>query len=319
MDADPIIAKLDESPNPVIRYKLRRYVLGEDPSSNAMRRLRRSIKTSPIAESLKRDLEVSDSGDRAGNSTIYLTFRYLADIDYPPGDRSLIPYRDIIVAWLTRLEGQYDDALFIRDKHRVHGSFHANAIFASIVLGLANRETDRLATNLLRYQWPGGGWNCSKIPRAKGPSIVHTAYGLRGLSTYRARNPSVELDHAVDAAAQVVLDRRVYLKRTNGKPLRPVYVKPSYPYPRLYDFMAGLHILARSGHLHDPRTADALDLLESKMIAGEGLNAERKLFSHKQGADDFTHAPWHGDDFGKANAYLTVDALEILAAAGRLG
>lgn len=261
---------------------------------------------------------MSDPNTRDGNSTIYLTLRYLADIDYPPGDRSLVGFRDVVYGWLHRLERDYDDKLFIRDKYRVHGSFHANAIYASVVLGLANRETDRLAANLLRYQWPGGGWNCSKIPRAKGPTIVHTAYGLRGLATYRERQPSAALDAAIDAAAEVVLEREVYLKRSNGKPLRPVFVKPSYPYPRLYDFMAGLHVLTRSGHLNDPRSTRALELLESKFIAGEGIAAERKLFSHTAGREDFTHAEWNADRLGKASAYLTVDALEILSAAGRL-
>ena len=71
-----------------------------------------------------------------------------------------------------------------------HGSFHANAAHASIGLGLANEETDELAANLLRYQWPGGGWNCNKLPRTKGPTIVHTAYGLRGLVTYQSRSRS---------------------------------------------------------------------------------------------------------------------------------
>lgn len=37
-------------------------------------------------------------------ATIYLTFRYLADIDYPPGDDRLIPYRDHVYRWLRAYE-----------------------------------------------------------------------------------------------------------------------------------------------------------------------------------------------------------------------
>ena len=225
-------------------------------------------------------------------STIYLTFRYLADIDYPPGDDQLVPYRDHVYRWLRRLEREYDGPLFIRGTHRVHASFHANAIYASVVLGLADDDTDELCTNLLRYQWPGGGWNCNKKPATKGPTIVHTAFGLRGLATYRSRRPSDELTQAIDAAAEVLLERQVYLKRSNGQPLRPVYTKLSYPYPRLYDFMAGLHILTRAGYVTDPRCAKALDLLESKLVPGEGWAMERKLFNHSAGTDGFTHAPW---------------------------
>jgi hypothetical protein len=314
---EDIRGRLEQSTNPIIRYKLARYVLGTDPETSEMVRLRESIKRTPIAEGLLKDLAASDPADRLGITTIYLTFRYLADIDYPPGDRSLVPYRDHVYRWLRKLEREYDGPLFIRDKHRVHGSFHANAVYASIVLGIANDETDELAANLLRYQWPGGGWNCNKLPRTKGPTIVHTAYGLRGLVAYQSRKKSKAFTQAIEAAAEVLLERRVFLKRSNGKPLRPVFTKLSYPYPRLYDFMAGLHILTRSGHVKDARCEQALDLLVSKLVDGEGWAAERKLFSHVRGNEDFTHAEWEKETLGKANSFLTVDALEILKAAGR--
>ena len=277
-----------------------------------MQRLRDDIADSPIARGLLADLDTSNPNDREGMSTIYLTFRYLADIDYPPGDDRLVPYRDHVYRWLRRLEREYDGPLFIRGTHRVHASFHANAIYASVKLGVANDDTDELCANLLRYQWPGGGWNCNKKPATKGPTIVHTAFGLQGLSTYRSRRPSDELTRAIDAAAEVLLERQVYLKRSNGQPLRPVYTKLSYPYPRLYDFMAGLHILTRAGYVTDPRCANALDLLESKLLPGEGWPMERKLFTHSPGKDGFTHAPWEDVTLGRANLLLTIDALEIL-------
>jgi hypothetical protein len=310
-------AAVVDSSDPIVRYKARRYLDSADPASAAMQRLRDGVADSPIARGLLADLAMSDPNDRQGMSTIYLTLRYLADIDYAPGDDQLMPYRDHLYRWLRRLEQEYDGPLFIRGTHRVHASFHANAIYASVVLGLADGDTDDLCANLLRYQWPGGGWNCNKKPATKGPTIVHTAFGLRGLATYRWRRPSDELTQAIEAAAEVLLERRVYLKRSNGRPLRPVYTKLSYPYPRLYDFMAGLHILTRAGYVTDNRCTEALDLLESKLILGEGWPMERKLFNHSEGTDDFTHAPWEQSKHGRANLLLTVDALEILRTAGR--
>jgi hypothetical protein len=155
------------------------------------------------------------------------------------------------------------------------------------------------------------------MPATKGPTIVHTAFGLRGLATYRSRRQSDELTHAIDAAAEVLLEREVYLKRSDGQPLRAVYTKLSYPYPRLYDCMAGLHILTRAGYVTDRRCAKALDLLESKLVPGEGWAMERKLFNHSAGKDGFTHAPWDEVKLGRANLLLTIDALEILRTAGR--
>src|SRR5262245_61297260 len=314
---EALAAAVSGSDDPIVRYKARRYLDGAAPTSAALQRLQGEIADSLIARGLLADLEMSDPDHRQGMATIYLTFRYLADIDYPPGDDRLVPYRDHVYRWLRRQERDIEGPLFIRGTHRVHASFHANAVYASVVLGLADDETDELCANLVRYQWPGGGWNCNKKPATKGPTIVHTAFGLRGLATYRSRRPSDEVTQAIDAAAEVLLERRVYLKRSNGQPLRPVYTKPSYPYPRLYDFVAGLHILTRAGYVADPRCAPSLDLLESKFIPGEGWATERRLFTHAEGKDDFTHAPWEAPTRGRANLLVTVDALEILRTAGR--
>ena len=62
---------------------------------------------------------------------------------------------------------------------------------------------------------------------------------------------------------------------------------------------------------------NALDLLESKLVPGEGWAIERRLFNHSAGTDGYTHAPWEEVKLGRANLLLTVDALEILGAAGR--
>lgn len=312
-----IVDQLSESANPIIRYKTRLNLEGADPNESGMLALRKEIKDSPIAQGLLADLAMSKASTRSGMATIYGTLKYLADIDYPPGDKSLLPYRDHVYGWLHRLEKDYDGPLHIRDKYRVHGSFHGNAIYASIVLGISNKETAKLCDNLLRYQWPNGGWNCSKIPKAKGPTIVHTAYGMRGLVTYRSVKDSPEIRQAIHDCAEILLERQVYLKRTNGKPLRPVYTKTSYPYPRLYNFMAGLHILTRSGHIADRRCDVALDLLESKFIEGQGWEMERKLFHHNKSKEDFTNVHWEKEKLGKANQFLTVDALEILRKARR--
>ena len=310
-DYRAVLDALAASSNPIVRYKAAVYGRGLKPSAKEALALRTSIRNCPVAQRSRLDLESADPETREGVAAIYHTLRYLADIDYPPRDPSLRPYRDQVYAWLRRLESQYDGPLHIRGRHRVHGSFHGNAIHASIVLGLANATTDALAKNLLRYQWPGGGWNCSKKPTAKGATIVHTAYGLRGLVTYRSRKASPALTAAIDAGARILLERQVYLSRRTGAPLRPIYTKLSYPYPRLYDFMVGLHVLARSGHIEDPRCERALDLLESKFIDGEGWATERKT-------PEQTHTLWQRENHGRANPFLTVDALEILKRAGRL-
>ncbi|HIG39446.1 MAG: hypothetical protein ABGY96_04345 [bacterium] len=181
-----IIDQLNNSTNPIIRYKTRIHLHGYEPDEPTVRRLREEIRDSSIAQNLLADMAMNNVGNRDGMATIYATLKYLADIDYPPGDDSLNPYRDHVYHWLHDLEKEYDGPLFIRDKYRVHGSFHGNALYASTVLGISNQETAQLCDNLLRYQWPNGGWNCNKKPNTSGPTIVHTAYGMRGLLAYQS-------------------------------------------------------------------------------------------------------------------------------------
>jgi hypothetical protein len=247
-----LAAAIVDADDPIVRYKARRYLDGADPASATLQTLRGHIAASPIARGLLADLEASDPTDRQGMSTIYLTFRYLADIDYPPGDDRLVPYRDHVYRWLRLLEGAYDGPLFIRGTHRPRlvpcqrdlcvggagpgGRRHRRAVRQPPPVPVARRRME-----------------LHKKPTTKGPTIVHTAFGLRGLATYRERRTTPELAAAIEAAAQVPLDRRVYLKRSTGQPLRPVYTKLSYPYPRLYDAMAGLHILTRAGFVTDER------------------------------------------------------------------
>jgi hypothetical protein len=62
---------------------------------------------------------------------------------------------------------------------------------------------------------------------------------------------------------------------------------------------------------------DALDLLESKLLPGEGWAMEPPLFNHSEGKDGFTQAPWEELTLGRPNLLRTIDALDILRTAGR--
>ncbi len=313
-----VVDRIVESESAIGRYKALVHVVGVDQAHPDVVRARLEIRLSPIARALLSDVTTEEPAHRAGFSGTYMTLRHLADVEYPAGDTALLPYRDHVYAWL-RSEEQRCDELFIKGKFRVHGSFHGNAIYSSIALGLANEETDRLCQKLLQYQWPGGGWNCKKLPRANGPCIVHTAYGMRGLVAYQTRKPSEEVREAIENCAEILLARHIYRGRSNAGSLRPTFEKLTCPYPALYNFMAGLHILARAGYVKDPRCSEALDLLEAKFIPDQGWAMERRVFHHSRArGNDFTSVYWEKETLGKANLLLTVDALEILKCAGRL-
>src|SRR5262245_16516676 len=100
-----LIEKLLHSDEPSIRWKTRVNVLGEDPDSNAVRKLQQEIKECPrVRKLLSRK---SKTGKFTGGRSIYDKWQgthwilnTLADIGYPK-DNSLLPIRDEILGfWL---------------------------------------------------------------------------------------------------------------------------------------------------------------------------------------------------------------------------
>ena len=85
-----------ETADPIVAYKTARYLRTAAPTSAALEQARCDIADTPVAQGLLADLAMSDPDDRDGLSTISMTLRYLAEIDYPPGDSQLVPYRDVV-------------------------------------------------------------------------------------------------------------------------------------------------------------------------------------------------------------------------------
>jgi hypothetical protein len=166
----------------------------------------------------------------------------------------------------------------------------------------------------LHWQWPDGGWNCHRKPSASTSSVYETLLPMRGLAAYR----SGPARRATDRAAEVLLTRRVLYRRSNGRLIRSEWAKLHYPVYWRYDVLAALKGLGEAGRLDDPRCADALELLERKRLPDGGWAAEAS-FSH--GVDDrrqhFDLVDWGPCDPARMNEWVTVDALAVLAAAGR--
>jgi hypothetical protein len=123
---------------------------------------------------------------------------------------------------------------------------------------------------------------------------------------------------AADRAAEVLLSRRVLYRRGNGRLIRQDWTRLHYPVYWHYDVLSGLKGLHEAGHLDDPRCADALDLLERKRLPDGGFAAEA---SYVHGLDPrrqhYELVPWGEVDPHRTNEWVTVDALAVLAAAGR--
>ncbi len=114
------------------------------------------------------------------------------------------------------------------------------------------------------------------------------------------------------------LARRLAYRASTGAPIRAEFTKLHYPLYWHYDILGGLKGMLDLGLLGDPRCAAALDLLESMRLA-DGWPAHARFY--RTSTDIAMHhdcVDWGGTSTRRANQWVTVDALTVLRAAGRL-
>jgi hypothetical protein len=331
-----IIDDLLASEEPSIQWKMRVNVLGEDPASPAMRALQAEVRESPrVRRLLERHVGAAAAHapqPYAKWQGAHWVLHALADLGYPAGDPALEPLRDRVVeAWLDPLYyldvevATKADAYRVRampimnGRYRAHGSQHGNALLAVIRLGLVDDRAPRLVERLLHWQWPDGGWNCDRDPTADTSSFMETLPPMRALAAWSARTGDVEAGRAADRAVDVFLERHLFTRRSNGRVIHPEFTKLHYPLYWHYDVLAGLRAMAELGRIGDPRCADALDLLAAKRLPDGGWPAEARYYRHSTtvalGNDD---VDWGGTSSRRSNPWVTVDALAVLRASGRL-
>ncbi len=331
-----LIARLKKHPEPAIRYKLRVNVLGEDPESPGIKRLRRQVRQSDLARSLLRNLTGSGINEPAHVYTkwqgAHWIMAVLADIGYPSGDKTLIPVRDQLQqTWLDKSYYKEFDAQTRQQAYRLNGvpvmqgrhrrcaSQQSNALWSILKLGLANDDTHRFAERLLHWQWPDGGWNCDKNPDACHSSFMESILPLRALSLYADTYNDKNAAKAVTRASRIFLKRNLFLGQRSKQPIAKEFTLLHYPVYWHYDVLHGLKVMSEAGFIEDRRCSKALDLLESKQLADGGWAAEKayyKVSTECANGNDFID--WGGSKKTIMNPWVTVDSLYVLRRADRL-
>jgi len=230
----------------------------------------------------------------------------LADLGHPPGGRKLIPLRNQVYDWLLS-ERHLKSVKIIKDKARHCGSQEGNAIFSQLI------------SNLLKWQWPDGGWNCDKKPSARISSFHETLPPFRALALHARITDCKTSRRAVEKAAEMFLSRKMFLRKKDDTVMDPGFIRLAYPAYWHYNILAGLKAMAEAGFIMDPRCRPALDLLESKRLPDGGWPAEVKFYRFSQEtANGTTGIDWGGTSQIKGNPYVTADALFVMKSAGRI-
>ncbi|MBV9172315.1 MAG: hypothetical protein JOZ81_19755 [Chloroflexi bacterium] len=324
-----LIELLRQSDEPSIHWRVLVKVLDTDPHAPQVQKVEQEIANSARVRCLLAGL-AAERHVYAKWQGAHWIFSALAELGYPSGDRSLLPAaRRVLDCWLDEryymeFEATTRAAAYrrpgvpiMRQRYRRCASQQGAALWFLTRLGLIGREdADRLVERLLHWQWPDGGWNCDKEPDAHTSSFMETLLPMRGLAV----DASQRAKSAANRAAEVLLERGLFKRRSNGQVIHPEFVKLHYPPYWHYDVLTGLKGLAELDLLGDPRCKDALDLLEQKELPGGGWPAERRYYSAVT-SNTMLHADlvdWRGRSRTRMNEWVTTDALYVLRVAGRL-
>jgi hypothetical protein len=196
------------------------------------------------------------------------------------------------------------------------GSQEGNALFVAAHLGAFDEpRVAQIASSLVRWQWPDGGWNCDVRPEVTHSSFNESLPPLLGLAAYARATGDSDARAAADRAAEFLLKHRVIYSERTGELAHPSIARLRYPPYWHYDALAALKALASSGHLGDPRTSDALDFLESKRQPDGMWHPDGYHWKAPGSAGSNVEVVDWGR--GAPSEPLTLGALRVLRAAGR--
>jgi len=321
MRNEGILSRLSHHPEPFIRWKTNRYLLGKPLFSTTNGEPWEIFTTSPILLQLLSDQK--EDGripyhpyDKWFGSHWVLSI--LADLGYPEGNQSIKPLMEQCYEWLLSKEHQ-NRIRMINGRVRRCASQEGNCIYYSLALGLADERTEELVERLITWQWEDGGWNCDKRPEAAISSFNETLIPLRGLALYANISGDPRVQKAVNQAAEVFLKRNLFKRIRDNRVIDENFMKLHYPNYWHYDVLFALKVMADAGYLMDPRCYEGLDLLESKKLPDGGFPAEAKYYrvDHKKLAGH-SKVDWGGTSKNLANPFVTLDALIVLKKSGRL-
>lgn len=199
----------------------------------------------------------------------------------------------------------------------VHAAVHGYALGASCRLGLANDpRVHALATALVAWQWPDGGWNCDVKASGRRSSFHETLPTAWGLHEFSQATGDRAAEVAAERAAELFLGHRLLYRLGTDRVIRPRWLELRYPSYWHYDMLQVLLLLARMGRLGDHRAAAALDELQRRQRPDGRWIADGRWWNAPSSTTTPDIVNW--GEPGEPNEMITLNALRILRTAGRL-
>lgn len=332
--SDPALEWLLRSRNPSVRYAALTELAAASASSPEAERLCRAIPRSPMV----RALLAGQQGDGGFGVHPYKKWdgahwrlASVIELGLPvPHPRARRAFEHVL-AWL---HGPTRRARI----PRIHGlvrrcaSQEGNALRVGARLGLGGDPRVRaLASDLLEWQWPDGGWNCDKRPEAHHSSFHESLTPLWALIEYRDATGDRAVEGAIERACEfflrhrlfrserdgsIITDRRVTGGRRSSAAAERSFLSLRYPPYWHYNVLTGLRVMARAGKLGDRRVEEALDVVQAKRGADGLWRADGRWWRAPGSRGANVEVVDWGP--GAPNEMITLNALRVLTASERL-
>lgn len=255
--SDPAVQWLLESDEPAIRRLARRDLLGEEHDEPVME--------GPRVRALLDGLDDTTVHPYKKWGGAHWRLVQLTELEATADERVPHAFKRVL-DWVTQIRPPTIDGLT-----RVHASMQGNALLVGAKLGV---DVEQLANDLVRWQWPDGGWNCDRHASGRRSSFHESLIPMHGLYEYGEHD-------AACRTAELLLDHRLFRRKDTGEPIHASWTKPRHPPDWHYDILHALVVLTRMGLGGDPRAGDALDILRGRRFRNEmvTLNVLRVLYA----------------------------------------
>ena len=335
---DPAVNWLLDSGDPSIRYLTLTDVLGQPSDSREVLAAKKQIPKGLLVKKLLSG-QLVDGGFGVHPYQKWTGAHWrlvsLVELGIPPRFRPAVKATDLVLKWLLG-EAHIRNVPKINGRYRRCASQEGNALAVCSRLGLADDpRVVKLAESLVEWQWPDGGWNCDRKEDAKHSSFNESLATLWGLVEYYRATGDKDSLKTAENAAEFFLRHRLFRSCRTGlerqpetfhqKTFRVVHLFTQLHYPLYWhcDILQELTILSRVGELDDPRTKEALDIVEKKrgpdglwhaddyywIMRRKPLAKTKLLVSNVEVVDWGRKGP---------NNMITLNALRILKASGRI-
>jgi hypothetical protein len=235
----------------------------------------------------------------------------LVELEIPPGEPRAVAALDTVLAWLTG-SAHRRNVPIVAGLARRCASQEGNALAVASRLGqAADERVGLLARSLVEWQWPDGGWNCDRRPKAHRSSFHETLPPVWGMHEYAVATGDADAAAAARRGAELFLEHRVYRTLQDGTPMSSDMTTVHYPPYWHYDFGQALLVLWRMGLAADPRAADAVELLRKRIRPDGTWHASARWWSPPGSRTKAEAVDW--GEF--ASQMATLNALRVLRGA----